>query len=188
MNIEKLAKHLKEFTLDEIEMIAECDCKTELEHLLSEGKIVFEHGLYKYVEKSVCNFEFSVFIPISNNQKIISFEYAINYFLKHYVEIFCKRETIHQYRTIFKIHIFPYFKNKNLNEIQNSHILEFYKFCKNRELQARRIKNILALLNQMIKYYQNLGVIDKTCDFQVRRLSDKTDFTIDKIILRCKNG
>lgn len=30
MNIEKLAKHLKEFTLDEIEMIAECDCKTEL--------------------------------------------------------------------------------------------------------------------------------------------------------------
>lgn len=27
MNIEKLAKHLKEFTLDEINMIAECDCK-----------------------------------------------------------------------------------------------------------------------------------------------------------------
>ena len=47
MNIEKLAKHLKEFTLDEIEMIAECDCKTELEQLLKEGKIVFEHGLYK---------------------------------------------------------------------------------------------------------------------------------------------
>ena len=37
MNIEKLAKHLKEFTLDEIEMIAECDSKTELEHFLNEG-------------------------------------------------------------------------------------------------------------------------------------------------------
>lgn len=36
MNIEKLARHLKEFTLDEIEMIAECDCKTELELLLNE--------------------------------------------------------------------------------------------------------------------------------------------------------
>lgn len=35
MNIENLAKHLKEFTLDEIEMIAECDCKTELEHFLN---------------------------------------------------------------------------------------------------------------------------------------------------------
>jgi hypothetical protein len=50
MNIEKLARHLKEFTLDEIEMIAECDCETELEHLLNEGKIVFEQGLYKYVD------------------------------------------------------------------------------------------------------------------------------------------
>ncbi len=50
MNIEKLARHLKEFTLDEIEMIAECDCKTELEQLLNEGKLVFEHGIYKYQE------------------------------------------------------------------------------------------------------------------------------------------
>ena len=33
MNIEKLAIHLKEFTIDEIEMIAERDCKTELEQL-----------------------------------------------------------------------------------------------------------------------------------------------------------
>lgn len=52
MNIEKLAKHLKEFTIDEIEMIAECDCKTDLEHLLNEGKIVFKQGLYKYIEGS----------------------------------------------------------------------------------------------------------------------------------------
>ena len=33
MNIEKLAKHLKEFTLDEIEMITECEYKTEAKHL-----------------------------------------------------------------------------------------------------------------------------------------------------------
>lgn len=50
MNIEKLARHLKEFSLDEIEMIAECDCKTELERLLNEDKLVFEQGLYKYKE------------------------------------------------------------------------------------------------------------------------------------------
>lgn len=47
MNIEKLAKHLKEFTLDEINMIAECDCKIELEHLLNSNKIMFKQGLYK---------------------------------------------------------------------------------------------------------------------------------------------
>ena len=38
MNIEKLAKHLNEFTLDEIEMIVECDCKPELEYLFNEVK------------------------------------------------------------------------------------------------------------------------------------------------------
>mgnify|MGYP006998597621 CR=1 FL=1 len=51
MNIEKLAKHLKEFTLDEINMIAEADVETELEQLLNEGKIAFEQGHYKYVKK-----------------------------------------------------------------------------------------------------------------------------------------
>ena len=51
MNIEKLAKHLKEFTQDEIEIITECDCKTELEWLLNKSKITFEQGLYKYQEE-----------------------------------------------------------------------------------------------------------------------------------------
>ena len=32
-------------------MIAECDCKTELEQLLNENKLVFEQGLYKYQEE-----------------------------------------------------------------------------------------------------------------------------------------
>ena len=50
MNIEKLAKHLKEFTLEEIEMIAECDCKTEINRLMKDGKLVFENGKYKYKE------------------------------------------------------------------------------------------------------------------------------------------
>ncbi len=45
MNIEKLAKRLKKFTLDEIEMIAEANVETELERLLNEGKIAFEQGL-----------------------------------------------------------------------------------------------------------------------------------------------
>lgn len=42
MNIEKLAKRLREFTLDEIEILAEADLETELEYLLNEGKITFE--------------------------------------------------------------------------------------------------------------------------------------------------
>ena len=48
MNIKKLAKYLKEFTLDEIEMIAECDVSVELEKLMAEGKLSLEDGIYKY--------------------------------------------------------------------------------------------------------------------------------------------
>lgn len=51
MNIEKLARHLKEFTLDEIEMIAECDCKTELELLLNEDKLKQAEHLYVYEQQ-----------------------------------------------------------------------------------------------------------------------------------------
>lgn len=51
MNIEKLAKRLKEFTLDDIELIAECDCKTELEQLLNSNKILFETGFINTMRK-----------------------------------------------------------------------------------------------------------------------------------------
>ena len=70
MNIEKLARHLKEFTLGEIEMIAECDCKTELEQLLNEDKLVFEQGLYKYKEpEQKQTFEFIAKPKIYKNKK-----------------------------------------------------------------------------------------------------------------------
>ena len=42
MNIEIFAKRLMEFTLDEIEMIAEANVESELERLLNEGKIAFQ--------------------------------------------------------------------------------------------------------------------------------------------------
>ena len=77
MNIEKLAKHLKEFTLDEIEMIAECDCKTELEHLLNRGKIIFEQGLYKYQEEKPKQ-EFIIYTKQVTNFQVITFDTAVN--------------------------------------------------------------------------------------------------------------
>ena len=69
-----------------------------------------------------------------------------------------------------------------LNYITCNDIQEFYCFCKSRNFPPRVLKNTLALLNQLIKYYQNLGVIDKTCNFQVKRLTDKNKFSINRII------
>lgn len=42
--------------------------------------------------------------------------------------------------------------------------------CKIIIISERRIKNILALLNQIIKHFQNEGYIEKTCVFEVKRL------------------
>ena len=92
MNIEKLARHLKEFTLDEIEMIAECDCKTELERLLNSHKIVFEQGLYKYQEEKPKQ-EFIICTKQTVNYQVITFNAAIEYFLDNYVKNNCKYNT-----------------------------------------------------------------------------------------------
>lgn len=61
MNIEKLARHLKEFTLDEIEMIAECDCKTELELLLNEDIIYLRISHPAYQDQSKNLYQIHIF-------------------------------------------------------------------------------------------------------------------------------
>jgi len=73
-------------------------------------------------------------------------------------------------------------KRQNIDINTLDDIQKFYYFCKGKNLPPKVLKNTLALLNQMIKYFQNLGIIDRTCNFQVRRLSDKTNFTVDRII------
>ena len=181
MNIEKFARHLKEFTLDEIEMIAECDVKPELTKLLDEGKIIFEKGIYKIVEERTEN-KYELFVIPENRITLIKFEDAIKYFMKNYVEKHCKYETYKNYNSIFKFNILPYLRGKSLNKIGIDDVKEVYINCINRNSQPRRIKNTMALLNQLIKYFQNLGIIDKTCNFQVRRLSDKNNFFMDRIV------
>ncbi len=179
MNIEKLAKHLKEFTLDEINMIAECNCKTELEHLLNSDKIVFEQGVYKYLFKISECYKISI---VPNNRQNIKFEQAVKYFLDNYAKLNCAQRTYETYESIFRTHITPYFSGKYLNNIINSDIKQFYNYCIKRHLRPRRLKNILTQLNQLIKYFQNLGVIDKTCEFQVKRLTGKNNFDINRIV------
>lgn len=48
----------------------------------------------------------------------------------------------------------------------------FRKTMQNKQISERRIKNILTLLNQIIKYFQNEGYIDKSCIFEVKRIAD----------------
>lgn len=59
-----------------------------------------------------------------------------------------------------------------LRGITIQHIHNFKKYLQNNKVSERRIKNILALLNQIIKYVQNEGYIDKICTFEVKRIAN----------------
>lgn len=128
MNIEKLAKRLREFTLDEIEMIAEANVETELEQLLNEGKIAFERGSYKYVEK-VETIDYAIFSAEALNDTPLNFEIAVKYFLEKYAKTACTKRTYETYESIFRINILPFFRGKIIQEITIDDIKAFYANC-----------------------------------------------------------
>ena len=181
MNIEKLARHLKEFTLDEINMIAECDCKIELEHLLNSNKIYFEQGSYKYVEK-VEIIDYAIFWVQALNDEPLNFETAVKYFLEKYAKTTCTKRTYETYESIFRINILPFFRGKIIQEITIDDIKAFYVSCKTRNLGHRRLKNTLTQLNQLLKYCKLQGLVSKCCSFQVKRLNEKNEFSMNRII------
>ena len=145
MNIEKLAKHLKEFTPDEIETIAECDCKTELEHLLNEGKIAFEQGLYKYVEK--VEKSFSLFEkPKLKDEKILFKDIAAHYIASRSLS----KNTLKGYKSLLKYNLLPNFGEKYLDEITYEMIVDFMKKMKER-YRPKTASNAVTLLGSILK-------------------------------------
>ena len=68
-----------------------------------------------------------------------------------------------------------YITIKELAELKGitvSDIESFRKCMQHKQITERRIKNILALLNQIIKYFQNEAYINKTCVFEVKRIAN----------------
>lgn len=145
MNIEKLAKHLKEFTFDEIEMIAEYDCKTELEHLLNEGKIAFEQGLYKYVEK--VKKTFSLFEkPELKDEKILFKDMAAHYITSRSLS----KNTLKGYKSLLKYNLLPNFGEKYLDKITYEMIVDFMQRMKER-YRPKTASNTVTLLGSILK-------------------------------------
>ncbi len=181
MNIEKLAKYLKEFTLDEIEMIAECDVLLELEQLITDGKLLLKNDIYKYqdFENKV---EFAVFANSEAENKNITLKTVSEIFMQDYAANFCKPNTIKTYIAILRTSVIPILGNKKVREICTDDIKRFYTICKRRGMGERRLKNSLALLNQILKYCKRENLAKTDCEFQVRRLTDKNKFSINRII------
>lgn len=155
MNIEKLAKHLKKFTLDEIEMIAECDCKTKLEHLLNIGRIVFEQGLYKYMEKQkIKTFELHPKPALKINKNILFEEIAIDYLNNRKLT----KNTLKGYKSQLKYNILPYFGEIKINKITYEMIVDFMQEMKEK-YKPKTASNGVTLLGSILKYAFEQGLI-----------------------------
>ena len=155
MNIEKLARHLKEFALDEIEMIAERDCKTELEQLLNEGKIVFEQGLYKYVEIfKEKTFELYPKPKLKINKKVLFQDVALSYIANKKLT----KDTLKGYKSQLKYNILPYFGEIQINKITYEMIVDFMQKMKEK-YKPKTASNGVTLLGSILKYAFEQGLI-----------------------------
>lgn len=155
MNIEKLAKHLKEFTLDEINMIAECDCNNELEHLLNSNKIVFEQGLYKYVSTS----DFKTFELIKRPNLNLKENLIFKNIAQDYIENrVLTKNTIKGYKSLLKYNLIPCFGDIKICEITYEMIVDFMQKMKEK-YKPKTASNAVTLLGSILKYAFELGYI-----------------------------
>lgn len=164
MNIEKLTKHLKEFTLIEIEMIAECDCKTELEHLLNEDKIVFEQGLYKYVEISKeKTFELYPKPSFKKKNNLLFSDLAKDYLANRKLT----KDTLKGYKSQLKYNILPYFGEIKINKITYELIVDFMQKMKEK-YKPKTASNGVTLLGSILKYAFEQGLIRHNAYYGVK--------------------
>ena len=155
MNIEKLAKHLKEFTLDEINMIAECDCKTELEPLLNGSKIVFEKGMYKYI----CTSNFKTFELIKRPSLNLKENLIFKNIAQDYIENrVLTKNTIKGYKSLLKYNLIPCFGDIKICEITYEIIVDFMQKMKEK-YKPKTASNAVTLLGSILKYAFELGYI-----------------------------
>ena len=167
----KVAKRLKTFTLEDIVMFCEIDAETTERFLRESENIKSVGNKFEYIETIKAEDKFRIIdknIPRKNSD--ITVVEACEIFLE------IKQNTLTEmsfqvYKTFVYSKIIPYFMKFLLKDITIQDILNFRKYLQNNKVSERRIKNIFALLNQIIKHFQNEGFIDKTCVFEVKRIA-----------------
>ena len=168
----KVAKRLKTFTIEDIVMFCEIDTETAGTFLQKSENIKPVCNKFEYIETLKAEDKFIIIdknIPSKNSN--ITVVAACEMFLK------MKQKTLTEasfqaYKTFVYSKIIPYFKKFRLKDITIQDIQNLKKYLQENKISERRIKNILAILNQIIKYFQNEGYIDKTCVFEVKRIAD----------------
>jgi hypothetical protein len=168
------ARKLKRFTFDDIVMMTDIEesiIKSALRDFTKNNNI-------KHIGKY---FEYTENLKIAKNVRIIDKKInvkssdipaleAIKIFLQNCKRKRLKDRTQKEYKSFINAHIIPYFGKALLQNITVNDVKDFKNYLQEKKISERRIKNILTLLNQVIKYFQDEGYIERTCVFEVKRL------------------
>ena len=167
----KVAKRLKTFILEDIIMFCEIDAETA-ERFLQESENIKPVGnKFEYVEAVKPEEKFKIVdknIECKNSD--ITVVQACEIFLKTKQRTLTE-QSYQAYKTFVYSKIIPYFKDVLLKNITIQYVQSFKRHLQENNVTEPRIKNILALLNQIIKHFQNEGYIEKTCVFEVKRIA-----------------
>ena len=153
-------------------MFCEIDAEVAEEFLRESENIKPCEDKFEYVETIKTENKFKIINKnISSKNSDITVAAACEMFLE--IKQKTMTETSFQtYKTFVYAQIIPYFKKFRLKDVTVQDVQEFKTCMQTNKISERRIKNILALLNQIIKHFQNDGYIDKTCVFEVKRIAD----------------
>lgn len=168
----KVAKRLKTFTIEDVVMFTNFDTEIVKKFLENSENIKFFGEKFEYIEIIKTEDKFKIIDKnISSKNSDITVIEACEEFLriKHKK---LKPMSYQTYKTFVYAQIIPYFKAFCLKDITVPDIENFRKQLQENRVSERMIKNILCLLNQIIKYFQNEGYIDKTCVFEVKRVAN----------------
>ncbi len=168
----KVAKRLKTFTLVDIVMFCEIDADIAGKFLQASENIKSVGNKFEYIETVKTEDKFKI---IDKNIPSKDSDITVIEACKIFLDI--KRKTLTEmsfqvYKTFIYSKIIPYFKRFILRDLTIQDIHKFRKYLQENKISEYRIKNILALLNQIIKHFQNEGYIDKTCVFEVKRIAN----------------
>ena len=168
----KIAKRLKTFTLEDIVMFTGLEIDIVKNFLEQSDNIKKFKNEFKYVEIIQKEEIFKIIDKniLSQNSDITLID-AINLFMEIKN---CKLSSWSKktYKSFINSQILPYFKKYKLKDITIQEIEQFKLSMKENGITERRIKNVLTLLNQIIKHFQKEGIIDKTCCFEVKRVKN----------------
>ena len=177
----KIAQKLKTFTLDDLIIMGDLEenFATEvLNQLIIEGKIKLTGKYFEYVEMQTKKENYRIIdknIEVKNSG--ITLIEAVEIFLD-VIKPKVTHRTFGTYKSLFNSHIIPFFKFKKLKDVTAQDVCEFNDELANKDICAKKVKNVLALLNQLIKHFQNEGWVDKTCVFEIKRVENRSKTTI----------